>query len=48
MPIESMLISAAVGAVFVIFAGVLSWGERQTRQMNQQPSESQRTRRRSF
>ena len=31
MPIDSVLVSAAVVAMFVIFAGVLAWGERQSR-----------------
>jgi hypothetical protein len=31
MPIESILISAAVIAMFVAFAAVLIWGDRQTR-----------------
>ena len=35
MPIDSMLVSTTVVAMFVIFAGVLIWGERQTRQLNQ-------------
>jgi hypothetical protein len=31
MPIDSMLVSAAVILMFVMFAGVLAWGESQTR-----------------
>lgn len=31
MPVDSILISAAVVAMFVIFAGALYWAERQTR-----------------
>ncbi|WP_213736959.1 hypothetical protein [Bradyrhizobium sp. dw_411] len=31
MPFDSMLVSAAVLAMFVVFAGVLMWGEIQTR-----------------
>jgi hypothetical protein len=31
MPFDSMLVSAAVIAMFVVFAGVLMWGEIQTR-----------------
>ncbi len=30
MPIDSILVSAAVVAVFVVFAGVLIWGDFQT------------------
>jgi hypothetical protein len=33
MPIDSMLVSAAVILMFVVFAGVLAWGESQTRRM---------------
>jgi hypothetical protein len=38
MPVDSMLVSAAVVAMFGIFAGVLAWGERQSRPP-QQPSD---------
>jgi len=31
MPIESILVSASVVAMFVVFAGVLMWGDHQTR-----------------
>jgi hypothetical protein len=31
MPVDSILVSAAVVAMFVIFAGALFWAERQTR-----------------
>jgi hypothetical protein len=31
MPVDSMLVSAAVVAMFVVFAAVLAWGEFQTR-----------------
>jgi hypothetical protein len=31
MPIDSMLLSAAVILMFLVFAGVLAWGEIQTR-----------------
>jgi hypothetical protein len=30
MPIDSMLVSAAVVTMFVLFAAVLAWGERQS------------------
>ena len=36
MPIDSMLVSAAVVIMFVIFAGVLAWGERQSELAGQQ------------
>jgi hypothetical protein len=36
MPIDSMLVSAAVVAMFVIFAAALAWGERQSRSLQQQ------------
>lgn len=41
MPIDSMLVSAAVVAMFLTFAGVLAWGERQSRSP-QQSAASQR------
>jgi hypothetical protein len=31
MPIDSMLVSAAIISMFVVFAGVLAWGDLQTR-----------------
>jgi hypothetical protein len=31
MPFDAMLVSAAVVIVFVVFAGVLMWGDLQTR-----------------
>jgi hypothetical protein len=31
MPIDAMLVSAAVISMFLVFAGVLAWGEIQTR-----------------
>jgi hypothetical protein len=31
MPIDTMLVSAAVISMFLVFAGVLAWGEFQTR-----------------
>jgi hypothetical protein len=37
MPIDSILVSAAVVSVFVVFAGVLIWGDFQSRPMRQQP-----------
>jgi hypothetical protein len=31
MPIDSILVSAGVVAMFVVFAGVLMWGDHQTK-----------------
>jgi hypothetical protein len=31
MPIDTMVVSAAVISMFLVFAGVLAWGEIQTR-----------------
>jgi hypothetical protein len=31
MPVDSMIVSVCVVAMFVIFAAVLVWGDRQTR-----------------
>ncbi len=31
MPFDAMVLSAAVMAVFVVFAGVVAWGDYQTR-----------------
>jgi hypothetical protein len=47
MPIDSMLVSAAVVMMFVIFAGALAWGERQSRPFQQEPAGS-RPKRRGF
>jgi hypothetical protein len=44
MPIDSVLVSVAVVAMFVIFAGVLAWGERQSRSL-QMPADGHRKRR---
>ncbi|MEH2568699.1 hypothetical protein [Bradyrhizobium sp. AZCC 2289] len=45
MPIDSVLVSVAVVAMFVIFAGVLAWGERQSRSLQQMPADGHRKRR---
>jgi hypothetical protein len=45
MPVDSILVSAAVVAMFVVFAGVLMWGSHQT---GADPSNPGATRRRSF
>ena len=31
MPVDSLLVSIAVVAIFVVFGAVLYWGDRQTR-----------------
>jgi hypothetical protein len=45
MPIDSILVSVAVVTMFVLFAGVLAWGERRARL---QATGGPRTGRRSF
>jgi hypothetical protein len=45
MPIDSMLVTAAVVTMFAIFAGVLAWGERQSRPLGQEPASGPRKRR---
>jgi hypothetical protein len=46
MPTDSLLVSIFVVAMFVVFAAVLFWGERQTRQ--KQLADSTHDRRRAF
>ncbi len=46
MPVDSMLVAAAVTAMFVVFAAVLAWGDLQTRP--KQLARQSDTRRRSF
>jgi hypothetical protein len=46
MPIDSILVSAAVVSVFVVFAGVLIWGNFQTHP-DHRPAEPS-SKRRSF
>jgi hypothetical protein len=45
MPIDSMLVSAAVVAMFVIFAAVLIWGARQSGAVSELPAGNPRKRR---
>ena len=45
MPIDSILVAAAVVAMFTVFAGVLAWGERQTRLVGQEPAAGSQKRR---
>jgi hypothetical protein len=47
MPVDSILVSAAVVSVFLVFAGVLIWGDVQSGPMRQQPV-SRNRKRRSF
>ena len=47
MPIDSILVSAAVVTVFVVFAGVLIWGNFQT-EPAQQGSDNLNRKRRGF
>jgi len=48
MPVDSILVSAAVVAMFAVFAGVLIWGNFQTAPSAQQEPASGDTKRRSF
>lgn len=45
MPVDSILVSAAVVSVFLIFAGVMIWGDFQSQPMRQQPVARNRKRR---
>lgn len=45
MPIGSILVAVSVVTMFVVFAGVLVWGERQSRSPFQEPATGQRKRR---
>lgn len=47
MPVDSLLVSAAIIAVFVVFGSVLYWGERRTRGLSPDAT-SAKARRRSF
>lgn len=44
MPIDSLLVSVGVVAMFVVFAAVLAWGDMQTRpkQLSEQSSAKRR------
>ncbi len=44
MPFDSMLVSAAVISMFVVFAGVLAWGDFQTRPPRQRVVHPQKRR----
>lgn len=46
MPVDSMIVSIFVVAMFVSFAAVLAWGERQTRP--EQLAEQSDAKRRAF
>ena len=45
MPVDSILVSAAVVSVFVIFAGVLIWGDFQSKPVRPGPAGRNRKRR---
>jgi hypothetical protein len=47
MPMDSLIVSAFIVGVFVIFGSVLYWGERRTRSMSA-GSEAEKVKRRSF
>jgi hypothetical protein len=47
MPVDSILVSAAVVSVFLIFAGVMIWGDFQSQSMWQEPVRRD-TKRRGF
>jgi hypothetical protein len=44
MPVDSLIVSVCVIAMFVVFGAVLMWGDRQTRssQLTQQPTGKRR------
>ena len=48
MPVDAMILSAAIVAVFVVFGVVLHWGEARTRSLSQDTMAGAKTRRRSF
>jgi hypothetical protein len=45
MPVDSILVSAAVVAVFAIFSAVLIWGDFRSGSMSRQPAGPARKRR---
>ena len=45
MPVDSMLVSAAVVAVFAVFSVVLIWGDLRSRSMSRHPAGPVRKRR---
>jgi hypothetical protein len=47
MPVESILVSIAVASMFIIFAGVLLWGDLQTRPARHQTDSHDRRQRTS-
>ena len=47
MPVESLIVSAAIVCMFVIFGSVLYWGERRTRTMSR-AGETAKAKRRGF
>ena len=47
MPLDSLIVSVAVVAMFVIFGSVLYWGERRTRSLSA-ATEAEKAKRRGF
>jgi hypothetical protein len=45
MPVDSILVSAAVVSVFAVFAGVLIWGDFLSQPMRQEPVSRNKRRR---
>ena len=48
MPVDAMIVSAAVLLIFLVFAGVLLWGDYQTRPDHRLKADSNPSKRRSF
>jgi hypothetical protein len=48
MPLDSILVSAAVVSVFLIFSIVLLWGDLQTRPMRPQTADRNNSKGRAF
>jgi hypothetical protein len=48
MPVDAMMVSAGVLLMFLLFAGVLLWGDYQTRPDDRLKADSNPSRRRSF
>ena len=48
MPIDSILVSAAVVAMFAVFAGALIWGNHQTKPAQPSLAAANNRKRRSF
>jgi hypothetical protein len=48
MPVDAMMVSAGVLLIFLVFAGVLLWGDYQTRPDHRLKADSNPSKRRSF